>query len=417
MTFYHKDSKNSVIFDESIKWHSQEPKGKLSMTLPKPINGQYDLALAYSPGVAAPCMEIYQNPEMAYEYTGKGRTVAVITNGTAVLGLGNIGSLASKPVMEGKCALMKRFAGIDAVDILINSENTDFLIDVISSISGTWGGINLEDIKAPECFIITEEVQKRVNIPVFHDDQHGTAIVVLAGLINSLLLTKRNIDDCKIVINGAGAAAIACANLIKKEGFNPNNIIICDSRGVIYKGRIDGMNKWKEEYAVITESRTLEEAIVNADIFLGLSVKGALTKKMVSQMKNEPIIFAMANPDPEISPDDVKEVRDDAIIATGRSDYPNQVNNVLGFPYIFRAALDVRASRINDEMQIAAAHAIAQLAKDDINFSKSYIIPLPFDERLKYTIPIAIAKAADESGVSRKKIENLMLYRDFLKNL
>lgn len=430
-----KNTLEGPIYTESLLWHQQEPKGKLSIELTKSLSSQHDLALAYSPGVAAPCMAIHHDAAAAYEYTNKGRMVAVISNGTAVLGLGNIGPLASKPVMEGKCALLKKFAKVDAIDIVVDTEDPQRFIDVVSAIALTWGGINLEDIKAPECFVIEEEIQKNVDIPIFHDDQHGTAIVNLAGLLNGLILTERRPADCKIVVNGAGAAAIACIRLLRKSGFNPDNIIMCDTKGVIYRGRTDGMNRWKEENASSTAARTLSEAIVGADIFIGLSAKGALTPEMIASMAPQPIIFAMANPDPEITPEEAYRVRPDAIVATGRSDYPNQVNNVMGFPYIFRAALDVRAAVVNDEMKVAAAHAIAEIARrleplpeelvaayphlsiSEIKFSKNYIVPLPFDPRLRTEVTIAVAKAALASGVARKDIVDWAAYRQHLADL
>lgn len=401
---------------EALAYHKMDNKpGKIAITATKPLLSQHDLSLAYSPGVAAPCLAIQKDPEAIYEYTSKGNMVAVISNGTAVLGLGNLGAGASKPVMEGKAVLFKRFADIDAIDLEINTEDPQEFINVVKYLGPSWGGINLEDIKAPECFIIEEELKKIMDIPVFHDDQHGTAIITAAGLINACHITERRFEDIKIVVNGAGAAAIACIELLKRMGVRHENVILCDTKGVIYKGRPDGMNKWKEKHAIETKHRSLEEALVGADVFLGLSSKDAVSKKMVSTMGARPIIFAMANPDPEITPEDVLSVRDDAIIATGRSDYNNQVNNVMGFPYIFRGALDVRATTINEEMKIAAANALAELARGPIpnevlsayagrkmQYGPEYIIPVPFDPRLISTIPIAVAKAAIESGVAKR---------------
>ncbi len=400
---------------ESIEYHKKNSPGKIAIHATKPLVSQHDLSLAYSPGVAAPCLEIQKTPESIYEYTSRGNMVAVISNGTAVLGLGNLGAGASKPVMEGKAVLFKRFADIDAIDIEVATEDPSEFINAIKYLGYSWGGINLEDIKAPECFIIEEELKKVMDIPVFHDDQHGTAIITAAGLINACHIIGKEFKDIKIVVNGAGAAAIACIELLKSMGVLDQNVTLCDTKGVIYKGRIEGMNPWKEKHAVDTEARTLEDAIVNADVFLGLSSKGAMTQKMVSSMATNPIIFAMANPDPEITPEEVKEVRSDAIIATGRSDYNNQVNNVMGFPYIFRGALDVRARTINEEMKIAAARAIAELARHPVpnevssiysgrkmHYGPDYIIPVPFDPRLITHVPIAVAKAAIESGVARK---------------
>ena len=410
-------------YKESLEYHKKPQAGKLSVTPIKPMVTQEDLALAYSPGVAAPCLEIAKNVETIYDYTSKGNTVAVISNGTAVLGLGNIGAAASKPVMEGKAALFKRFADIDSVDIEVSTEDTKEFINAIKYLGASWGGINLEDIKAPECFIIEEELKKLMDIPVFHDDQHGTAIVVSAGLTNAMHLTKRQIQDCKIVVNGAGAAAIACIELIKAMGAKDDNVILCDTKGTIYKGRKEGMNPWKERHAATTESRTLRQAMVGADVFLGLSSKDAVDEEMVKSMAPSPIIFAMANPDPEITPERVKSVRSDAIIATGRSDYPNQINNVLCFPYIFRGALDIRATEINIEMKIAASKALAGLAHQPVSeevrkiyggrkfiYGPEYIVPVPFDPRLITTIPVAVAKAAIETNVAKQPYANLELY-------
>ena len=410
-------------YKEALEFHAAGKKGKIEINLQKPLTNQRDLSLAYSPGVAAPCLEIEKDINKAYDYTAKGNMVAVISNGTAVLGLGNLGALASKPVMEGKCALFKRFADIDAIDVEVETENEEEFINAVKYIGNSWGGINLEDIKAPACFVIESKLKELLDIPVFHDDQHGTAIITAAGLINAAHLTNRNFEDLKVVVNGAGAAAIACIELIKSMGIKHDNVILCDTRGVIYKGRKDGMNEWKARHAANTKCRTLAEAMDGADVFLGLSVKDAVSKKMVKSMADSPIIFAMANPDPEILPEDILEIREDAIIATGRSDYNNQVNNVMGFPYIFRGALDVQATIINEEMKIAAANAIAELARNDVPdevsaaysgksliFGPNYIIPTPFDPRLIHVVPTAVAKAAMESGVARKPIKNFRAY-------
>jgi len=406
---------NHTAFREAaLDYHRGNGKpGKVAIVSTKPLLSQRDLSLAYSPGVAAPCEEIFQNPKASYDYTSKGNMVAVISNGTAVLGLGNLGSAASKPVMEGKAVLFKRFADIDAIDIEVSTQNSEEFISVVKNIAETWGGINLEDIKAPECFIIERELKKIVEVPIFHDDQHGTAIITAAGLINAAHITNREISDLKIVVNGAGAAAIACIELLKNMGVTHSNVILCDTKGVIYKGRTDGMNEWKEKHAIETTTRTLAEALKGADVFLGLSAKDALNKDMIKVMAKTPIIFAMANPDPEITPADVLEVFPDAIIATGRSDYNNQINNVMGFPYIFRGALDVRATEINDSMKIAAANALAKLARQPVpdevssaysgkkmRYGPEYIIPVPFDPRLIKTIPVAVAQAAIDSGVA-----------------
>ncbi|MBT5497032.1 MAG: NADP-dependent malic enzyme [Alphaproteobacteria bacterium] len=419
--------KLSQLDIESLEMHRTGKPGKIEIIATKPLTTQHDLSLAYSPGVAAPCMEIYANPDNAYDYTSRGNLVAVVSNGTAVLGLGNIGALASKPVMEGKSVLFKRFADIDSMDLELDSEDIDEIVNCVRLLRPTFGGINLEDIKAPECFIIEQRLREVMDIPVFHDDQHGTAIVSLAGLINALDLTDRDLKDIKIVVNGAGAASIACIELIKAMGLPHDQAILCDSRGVIYQGRTDGMNQWKSAHAVKTKARSLEEAMVGADVFFGLSVAGSVTKKMVKSMAPNPIIFAMANPDPEITPEDVRAVRDDAIVATGRSDYPNQVNNVLGFPYIFRGALDVRATTINDEMKIACAEALAELAREDVPdevaaaysgehlaYGPEYIIPVPFDPRLIERIPPRIAQAAMDTGVARQPIEDMDEYRRVL---
>jgi len=413
---------------EALQFHTQGQPGKVAMQPTKPLNTQRDLALAYSPGVAVPCLEIQKNPDLAYDYTSKGNYVAVISNGTAVLGLGNLGALAGKPVMEGKSVLFKRFADIDSVDIEVATENADEFINAVKYLGPTWGGINLEDIKAPECFIIESKLREIMDIPVFHDDQHGTAIVSAAGIINALHISGKKFKEIKVVVNGAGSAGIACLELLKAMGLPHDNAILCDTKGTIYKGRTEGMNQWKSAHAVETKARTLTEAMKDADVFLGLSAKGAVTKEMVKSMAKNPVIFAMANPDPEITPEEVHSVRDDAIVATGRSDYENQVNNVMGFPYIFRGALDVRASTINEEMKIAAANAIAALAREhvpdevikaygggDIKFGKHYIIPTPFDARLIQVVPIAVAKAAVETGVARKPIKDWEAYRKQLQ--
>jgi len=380
--------------------------------------------LAYSPGVAAPVKAISKNPELAYDYTTKGNLVAVISNGSAILGLGNLGALASKPVMEGKAVLFKRFADIDAIDLEIDSNNPDEIINNIKNFSGSFGGINLEDIAAPNCFIIEEKLKKLLDIPVFHDDQHGTAIITSAALINAVDIANKDIKKIKVVVNGAGASAMACASLFKKTGVLNKNLTMIDRKGVIYKGR-KGLNKWKSNHAIETKNRTLNDAIKDADVFLGLSSAGVLKKEMIKKMSKNPIIFACANPDPEITPEEVEKVRKDAIIATGRSDYPNQVNNLIGFPYIFRGALDVRAKTINEEMKIAAVNAIASLAKkrvpDEVvaamggerpKYGKDYIIPSTFDPRLISVIPVAVAKAALKTKVARKKIENFENYTD-----
>lgn len=415
-----------TLGEESLILHASGKPGKIEIRATKPLNTQKDLALAYSPGVAAPCLEIAKDASKAYAYTDKGNTVAVVSNGTAVLGLGNIGALASKPVMEGKAVLFKRFGDVDAVDVEIDSEDPDKVVETTALIASGFGGINLEDIKAPECFYIEKELRSRLGIPVFHDDQHGTAIVVAAALLNGLELTGKKIEDVKVVVNGAGAAAIACSSLIRSLGVK--HIVMCDTKGVIYKGRSAGMNPWKETFAAETEARTLAEAVKGADVFLGLSVKGVLTGDMVKTMAARPMIFAMANPDPEITPDEAHAAVPDAIVATGRSDYPNQINNILGFPYIFRGALDVRASTVNEEMKLAAAHALAELARrpvpeevkkayrgKDLSFGPEYIIPVPFDPRLIEVVPPAIAKAAADTGVARKPIADFAAYAEALK--
>ena len=413
---------------EALQFHSSGRPGKLEVIATKPMATQRDLSLAYSPGVAVPVLAIAEDEGRAYDYTTKGNFVAVITNGTAILGLGDRGALAAKPVMEGKAVLFKRFADIDSIDLEVNSKDPDEIINCVKLLGKGWGGINLEDIKAPECFVIEQRLRELLDIPVFHDDQHGTAIIAAAGLLNALDLTGRKVEDTKLVCNGAGAAGIACLELLRAIGFKPDNLILCDTKGVIYQGRKDGMNQWKSAYAVKTDKRTLEEAMVGADVFFGLSVKGAVSKDMVKSMAAKPIIFAMANPDPEITAEEVAEVRDDAIMATGRSDYPNQINNVLGFPYIFRGALDVRASAINMEMKIAAARALADLAREDVpddvaaaygarpRFGSDYIIPVPFDPRLISHVPPAVAKAAMDTGVARKPIVDMDGYRHQLRS-
>ncbi len=406
------------IYEESLEYHSRGRKGKIEVVPTKSVLTQKDLSLAYSPGVAEPCMRIAANPDLAYEYTTKGNLVAVLSNGTAVLGLGNIGALASKPVMEGKGILFKKFADIDVFDIEINAPNPDDVIRACEMLEPTFGGINLEDIKAPECFYIEEELKKKLKIPVFHDDQHGTAVISSAAFLNALELVNKKIDQVKVVFSGGGAAAIACANLYLNLGVKRENIIMCDSKGVIFKGRTDGMNPYKERYAVDTKKRTLAEALNGADAFVGVSAKGVVSKEMVASMAKDPIIFAMANPEPEINPEDILEVRSDAIIATGRSDYPNQVNNVLGFPFIFRGALDTMSTAINEEMKMAAVKALAQLAKEDVpeyvsrayggqqfKFGREYLIPKPFDRRALIYVAPAVAQAAMDSGVARKQID------------
>ncbi len=412
---------------EALLFHSMGKPGKLEIVPTKPMATQRDLSLAYSPGVAVPVLAIAADPETAYDYTAKGNLVAVISNGTAILGLGNLGALASKPVMEGKSVLFKRFADIDSIDIELATEDTDRLIDAIELMEPTFGGINLEDIKAPECFIVETELKARMNIPVFHDDQHGTAIIAAAGLINALFLTGRKAEDIKLVVNGAGASAIACTELMKAYGVR--HVLMCDTKGVIFQGRTEGMNQWKSAHAAITDDRTLAEACRGADVLLGLSQKGAVTREMVASMADRPIIFAMANPDPEITPEEVAEVRSDAIVATGRSDYPNQINNVLCFPYLFRGALDVRATTINEAMKLAAANALAALAREQVpdevaaayggrarSFGPDYIIPSPFDPRLIERIPAAVAKAAMESGVAKKPFFDEAAYRHQLRS-
>ena len=418
------DSQNTYTNQEALDFHAEGRPGKLEITPTKPMQTQADLSLAYSPGVAAPCLEIEKQPELAYDYTARGNMVAVISNGTAVLGLGDIGALASKPVMEGKAVLFKRFADVDSIDLEVDTKDVDAFVNSVKYLGPSFGGINLEDIKAPDCFVIEQRLREEMDIPVFHDDQHGTAIIAAAGLINALDLTGRSMEDTRLVINGAGAAGVACAELVKAMGFRPDNVLMLDTRGVIWQGREDGMNQWKSAHAVGTDLRTLEEAMNGADVFFGLSVKGAVTAEMVKSMGAKPIIFAMANPDPEVTPEEVAAVRADAIVATGRSDYPNQVNNVLGFPYIFRGALDVRARTINMEMKVAAARALAALARQDVpdevataygkgelRYGPQYIIPAPFDPRLIVEVPLAVAKAAEESGVAGRPVGDEEAYR------
>jgi malate dehydrogenase (oxaloacetate-decarboxylating)(NADP+) len=413
----------TISDEEALAFHSRGKPGKLEINPTKPMATQRDLSLAYSPGVAAPVRRIAEFPDTAYDYTAKGNLVAVISNGTAILGLGDLGALASKPVMEGKAVLFKRFADVDSIDLEIDTKDVDQFINAVRYLGPSFGGINLEDIKAPDCFIIEQRLRELMDIPVFHDDQHGTAIISTAALINALELTGRNLKTFKLVCNGAGAAAIACVELVKSLGVPNENVILADSKGVVYKGRTEGMNQWKSAHAVDTKARTLADAMEGCDVFFGLSVAGALTPAMVKSMAKNPIIFAMANPDPEILPEDVAKVRSDAIMATGRSDYANQVNNVLGFPYIFRGALDVRARTINDEMKIAAARALAELAREDVpdevaaayhgsrlTFGRDYLIPVPFDPRLISRIPVAVAKAAMDSGVARHFIADLEAY-------
>ena len=421
------DETNDFTAREALFYHETIRPGKIEVIASKPMATQRDLSLAYSPGVAAPVKAIAEDPALAARYTAKSNLVAVISNGTAILGLGNLGALASKPVMEGKAVLFKRFADVDSIDIELDTEDPDAFIEAVALMEPSFGGINLEDIKAPECFVIEQALRERLKIPVMHDDQHGTAIISAAGLVNACHITGRKLEDVKVVVNGAGAAAIACTALIKAMGVKHDNVLMCDRTGVIYTGR-DKVDQWKSAHAVDTDRRTLEEALEGADIFLGLSVAGALKPEWVAKMADQPIIFAMANPDPEITPDDAKAVRPDAIVATGRSDYPNQVNNVLGFPFIFRGALDVRATAINEEMKIAAAEAIAELARQPVpeevaaaygknhQFGQDYIIPVPFDPRLMETVSAAVAKAAMDSGVAQDPIEDFDVYRHTLKS-
>ncbi|MCT4556849.1 MAG: NADP-dependent malic enzyme [Pelagimonas sp.] len=419
-------SKPKFTREEALTFHIEPTPGKWEVQATVPMATQRDLSLAYSPGVAVPCEEIAANPETAYDYTNKGNLVAVISNGTAVLGLGNLGALGSKPVMEGKSVLFKRFADVNSIDIELDTEDPDEFCKAVRLMGPTFGGINLEDIKAPECFIIEQRLKEEMDIPVFHDDQHGTAVICAAGLLNALHISGKKIEDVKIVLNGAGAAGIACIELVKAMGARHENCIICDTKGVIYQGRTDGMNQWKSAHAVKTDLRTLEDAMKGADVFLGVSVKGAVTQDMVLSMNDSPVIFAMANPDPEITPEEAHEVRPDAIVATGRSDYPNQVNNVLGFPYLFRGALDVHARAINDEMKIACAQALADLAREDVpdevalaygkalSFGRDYIIPTPFDPRLIYRIPPAVAQACMDTGAARRPIVDMDGYEKSL---
>ena len=418
---------NKVTDADALAYHLEPTPGKFEITASVPMTTQRDLSLAYSPGVAAPCLAIADKPELAYDYTNKGNLVAVISNGTAVLGLGNLGALGSKPVMEGKAVLFKRFADVNSIDIELDTENPEEFINAVKLMGPTFGGINLEDIKAPECFIIEQALKEVMDIPVFHDDQHGTAVICAAGLINALHLSGKKIQDVKIVLNGAGAAGIACIELLKSMGAKHNNCIVCDTKGVIYQGRTEGMNQWKSAHAISTELRSLDDAMVGADVFLGVSVKGAVTPAMVESMATDPVIFAMANPDPEITPEEAHAVRPDAIVATGRSDYPNQVNNVLGFPYLFRGALDIHARAINDEMKIACARALANLAREEVpdevalaygtklSFGRDYIIPTPFDPRLIYRIPPAVARAGMDTGAARRPIVDMDGYELSLK--
>jgi malate dehydrogenase (oxaloacetate-decarboxylating)(NADP+) len=417
-------SRPTFTDEEALAFHAGAKPGKLEVNPTKPMATQRDLSLAYSPGVAVPVLRIAENPDLGWEYTTRGNLVAVISNGTAILGLGDLGALASKPVMEGKSVLFKRFADVNSIDLEVDTKDVEQFINAVRYLGPSFGGINLEDIKAPDCFIIEERLRELMDIPVFHDDQHGTAIISAAGVINAAHLTGRKLEDLKVVCNGAGAAGIACIELLKSMGVKSDNVILCDTKGVVYRGRTDGMNQWKSAHAVETKARTLTDAMVGCDVFLGLSAKGALTPDMVRSMAASPIIFAMANPDPEITPEDAKAVRGDVIVATGRSDYPNQVNNVLGFPYIFRGALDVRATTINEEMKIAAAEAIAALAREDVPdevaaayrgarpvYGPEYIIPSPFDPRLISKVSAAVAEAAMKSGVARKQIADLNAYQ------
>ncbi|APO88048.1 MULTISPECIES: NADP-dependent malic enzyme [Marivivens] len=421
-------SKSKVTREDALTFHMEPTPGKWEVSATVPMMTQRDLSLAYSPGVAVPCEEIAASPETAYDYTNKGNLVAVISNGTAVLGLGNLGALASKPVMEGKSVLFKRFADVNSIDLEVDTEDPDEFCRAVRLLGPSFGGINLEDIKAPECFIIEQRLKEEMDIPVFHDDQHGTAVICAAGLINALHISGKKIEDCKIVLNGAGAAGIACLELVKAMGAKHDNCIMCDTKGVIYKGRTEGMNQWKSAHAAATDARTLADAMNGADVFLGVSAKGAVTTEMVASMAPNPVIFAMANPDPEITPEEAHSVREDAIVATGRSDYPNQVNNVLGFPYLFRGALDVNARAINDEMKIACANALAELAREDVpdevavaygkklTFGRDYIIPTPFDPRLIHRIPTAVAKAGMDTGVARRPIVDMEAYELSLKS-
>ncbi|MBB5514450.1 malate dehydrogenase (oxaloacetate-decarboxylating)(NADP+) [Rubricella aquisinus] len=420
--------KTRITDEEALAYHLNPTPGKIEVRASTAMTTQRDLSLAYSPGVAVPVKAIAEDPATSYDYTSRGNMVAVISNGTAILGLGNLGALASKPVMEGKAVLFKKFADVNAIDLELDTEDVDEFVNAVKLMGPSFGGINLEDIKAPECFIIEDRLKELMDIPVFHDDQHGTAVICAAGLINALHLSGKKIEDCKIVLNGAGAAGIACIELIKAMGAQHNNCIVCDTKGVIWQGRSDGMNQWKSAHAVVTEARSLEEAMQDADVFLGVSVKGAVTEDMIRSMAPNPVIFAMANPDPEITPEEAHSVREDAIVATGRSDYPNQVNNVLGFPYLFRGALDIHARAINDQMKIACAEALAKLAREDVpdevalaygtklSFGRDYIIPTPFDPRLIYTIPPAVAKAGMDTGVARRPIVDMEAYELTLKS-
>lgn len=421
-------TRNKITAEEALAFHLEPTPGKWEVQATVPMTTQRDLSLAYSPGVAVPCEAIAKNPETVYDYTNKGNLVAVISNGTAVLGLGNLGALGSKPVMEGKAVLFKRFADVNSIDIELDTEDPEEFICAVKLMGPTFGGINLEDIKAPECFIIEQRLKEEMDIPVFHDDQHGTAVICAAGLINALHLSGKKIEEVKIVLNGAGAAGIACIELLKRMGARHENCIVCDTKGVIWQGRKEGMNQWKSAHAVKTDLRTLEEAMVGADVFLGVSVKGAVTQAMVESMAENPVIFAMANPDPEITPEEAHAVRPDAIVATGRSDYPNQVNNVLGFPYLFRGALDIHARAINDEMKIACAQALAELAREDVpdevalaygktlSFGRDYILPTPFDPRLIHRIPPAVARAGMDTGAARRPIIDMEAYEVGLKS-
>jgi len=421
------DDKERAMFEDALRMHAQGRPGKLEIQATKPLTTQRDLTLAYSPGVAAPCLAIAEDPSKAYDYTAKGNIVAIISNGTAVLGLGDLGALGAKPVMEGKAVLFKRFADVDGIDLEVDTRDVDEFVNCVRFLGKTFGGINLEDIKAPECFVIEQRLKELLDIPVFHDDQHGTAIIAAAGLINAVHLTGRDLKSIRMVINGAGSAGIACAELLKAMGVPHDHVVLCDTRGVIYQGRKDGMNQWKSGHAAKTKARSLADALKGADVFFGLSAKGAVDQAMVQAMAEKPIIFAMANPDPEITPEEVAEVRPDAIMATGRSDYPNQINNVLGFPYIFRGALDVRASTINMEMKVAAAEALASLAREDVpdevarayagrrlRYGPGYIIPAPFDPRLIVAIPKAVAAAAIKSGVASRPFDDIEAYEQEL---
>ena len=420
-------AKQKLTREDALAFHLQPTPGKWEINATVPMTTQRDLSLAYSPGVAVPCEDIAANPALAYDYTNKGNLVAVISNGTAVLGLGNLGALASKPVMEGKSVLFKRFADVNSIDIELDTEDPDAFCNAVRLMGPTFGGINLEDIKAPECFIIEQRLKEEMDIPVFHDDQHGTAVICAAGLLNALHISGKKIEDVKIVLNGAGAAGIACLELLKAMGAKHDNCIMCDTKGVIYQGRTEGMNQWKSAHAANTDARDLAQAMDGCDVFLGVSAKGAVTQDMVISMASNAVIFAMANPDPEITPEEVHAVREDVIVATGRSDYPNQVNNVLGFPYLFRGALDIHARAINDEMKIACARALADLAREDVpdevamaygkklKFGRDYIIPTPFDPRLIHVIPTAVARAGMDTGVARRPIVDMEGYENTLK--